>query len=119
MHDVGGGGHRGQQQQPGLQLAGRMPQLADLVAVQRRPGDVAEHRGAREFGAQLGGEPRSCRNGPCSGGRVAVTGPPSRTSPSAGVQSRDVEHRQRGALGVLEQQPGGVRLDTAGRHVPG
>ena len=53
-HQVGRAGHQREQQQPGLQLASGMPELADLAAVQRAPGGVAEHRAAAEFRAHVG-----------------------------------------------------------------
>ena len=119
-HDLRGARHHGQQQHPGLQLAGRVPELADLVAVQRRVGDVGQDRGARELLPHLGGRAPQVPEG-------AVLGRPVRGHRAAqpdqvrdGRQAvGDLEHRERGALRVLQQQPGRVRLDGAGRHLQG
>ena len=117
-HDLRGAGHHGQQQQPGLQLAGGVPELADLVAVQRCAGDVREDRATRELVPHLGGRPAQVPERPML--RRAVPGDRA-TQPDQVRGGKcpvpDIEHGERGALRVLQQQPARVRLDGAGRHL--
>ena len=81
-HDLRGAGHHGQQQQPGLQLAGGVPELADLVAVQRRAGDVGRGPGRprappapRRAAAAGAGTARARAGGTRSPGHPAGPGP--------------------------------------------
>ena len=50
-------GHQREQQDPCLQLAGQVPELADVPLPERPPGGEREHRPAGEPGPHVGGRP--------------------------------------------------------------
>ena len=63
--DVGAPGDQRQHQQPGVQLAGVMAQLADVALVQRPPGGVGEHGPVGELTADRLRTPPQLAERPC------------------------------------------------------
>ena len=102
-----------QDEDPRLELAGQVPDLADLAASQRSPGGEREDRPVAELGARRAGLSISRRNGPCSGGRFAATGPASRTRPVAGRSSTVRSSIVMTAIGVPSGSASKIRSGAA------
>ena len=131
--DVGPAGDQRQQEQPGVQLAGVMAQLADVAFVQRPPGGVGQHGPAGELAADLLRTPpqlpegtvlrlaqRGDRAGQADPGGLARVG-----GLEYGPPFGNREHGQRRPLRVLQDHVPGVRRNRVGgylerhRHRPG
>ncbi len=131
--DVGPAGDQRQQEQPRVQLAGVVAQLADVALVQRPPGGVGQHGPAGELAANLLRTPpqlpegtvfrlaqRGDRAGQADPGGLARVGGLEHGQPFG-----DREHSQRRPLRVLQDHVPGVRRDRVGgylerhRHRPG
>ena len=84
---LGRPGHHRQDQQPRPELAGQMPELADLPPADRRPGRERQHRPVAELRPASSGEIIRRRNEPCSTGgarRPARPAEPVRRPPPSG-----------------------------------
>ena len=118
-NEVGRARDQRQQQDPGAQLPGQVPQLADLPLAQRPPGRVREHGGGAEFSADLG-RPAAQRperpvlRRPQRGHRA---GQPQHGPLGAGRDPLgDGEDGERRALRILQHQVVGRGRDGAFRH---
>ena len=106
--ELGRPGHQRKQQDPGPELVGQVPELAELPLAERPPGRERQHRGTAELGPHVGRPPAKRAEGP-------VLGRPQRGDRSrqpehvaravGGGPFADLDHGQRRPLRVLQNQP--------------
>ena len=133
-HQVGRAGHQREQQQPCLELASSVPELAYLPAVQRPAGGVADHRAVGEISPHVGWiapevPERAVLRLTAAGDRAAepdqagLRRVPSATPlrPVARPPHReplgDVQHSEWRALGIVEQDLARIRRKRLCWHV--
>ena len=115
--ELGRPGHQRKQQDPGPELIGQVPELAELTLAEWPPGREREHRGAPELGPHVG-RPSAERTERAVLGRAERgdrAGQPERVARGVdGGPFGDLDHGQRRPLRVAQHQPAGLGRDRGG-----